>query len=72
MHEPLRAQDDETSGNIAAFPLLAADELLEIGTAVTSVVLSLDEQLTQTNTSCVPKFCYQYVHFVLFDTCLPE
>jgi hypothetical protein len=44
------------------YPVVTADALLEIGTAVISAVLSLDEHLSQTNTSCVPKFCYQSVY----------
>jgi hypothetical protein len=37
MHEPLHAQNDETNGNIEflqPYPVVAADALLEIGTAV--------------------------------------
>lgn len=41
------------------FPVVAADALLEIGTAVISVVLSLDEHMSQTDTTCVPKYCCQ-------------
>jgi hypothetical protein len=36
-------------------PDVAADALIEIITAVISAVLSLDEHMPQTNTSCVPK-----------------
>jgi hypothetical protein len=64
-HEPLREQNDENNGNIEslqAYHVVAADALLEIGTAVISAFLSLDEHLSQTNTSCVPKFCYQSVY----------
>jgi hypothetical protein len=43
--------------------ILAADALLEIGTAVILSVSSLDEHLSQTNTSCLPRFCYQSVHW---------
>jgi hypothetical protein len=39
--------------------------MLEIRTAVISAVLSLDEHLSQTNTSCVPEFCYQPVYCCL-------
>jgi hypothetical protein len=39
------------------FPFVAADALLEIGTAVIPAFLSFDERLSQKNTSCVPKFC---------------
>jgi hypothetical protein len=59
-HEPLHALNGETNGNIEflqPYPLVATDALFEIGTAVISDVLSLDEHLSQTNTSCVPKFC---------------
>jgi hypothetical protein len=45
--------------------IVAADALLEIGTTVISAVLSLDEHLSQTNTSCVPKFCYQSVYCLI-------
>lgn len=37
------------------YPVVAADTRLEIGTALISAVLS------QTNTSCVPKFCYHLI-----------
>jgi hypothetical protein len=46
--QPLYAQNDETNGNIEFLqphPVVAADVLLEIGTAVISTVLSLDERL---------------------------
>jgi hypothetical protein len=39
------------------YPIVAVDALLEIGMAVISAALSLDEHLSQTNTSCVLKFC---------------
>jgi hypothetical protein len=60
-HEHLHAQNDETNGNIEflqPYPVVAADALFEIGTAVISAVLSLDKHLSQTNTSCAPKCCY--------------
>jgi hypothetical protein len=46
-------------------PVVAADALLEIGTAVISAVLPLDEHLSETNTSCAPKFRYQSVYFLI-------
>jgi hypothetical protein len=61
----LQAQNDETNGNIELlqpYHIVAADALLENGAAVISAVLSLDEHLSHTNTSCVPKFCYQSVY----------
>jgi hypothetical protein len=64
----LHAQNDETDGNIEflqPYPAVAADALLEVGAAVISAVLSLDEHLSQTNTSFVPKFCYQPVYCCL-------
>jgi hypothetical protein len=66
--EPLHEQKDETNGNIEflqPYPVVAADALLEIGTAIISALLSLDEHLSQTNTSCVTKFCYQSVYCCL-------
>jgi hypothetical protein len=63
-HELLHAQNDKTSGNtefLQPYPV-AADALLEIGTAVILAVLSLDEHLSQANTLCIPKFCYQSVY----------
>jgi hypothetical protein len=51
----LYAQNDETNGNIEflqPYPVVAADALLETGTALNSAVLSLDKHLSQTNTSC--------------------
>jgi hypothetical protein len=53
-HEPLHAQNDETNGNIEflqQYPVVAAGVLLEIGTAVTSALLLLDKQLSQTKVS---------------------
>jgi hypothetical protein len=67
-YEPLHAQNDEINGNIKflqTYPVIAADALLEITTAVISAVLSLDEHLSRTNTSCVPKLCYQPVYCCL-------
>jgi hypothetical protein len=67
-HEPLHARNDETSGSIEflqPYPVVAADALFEIGTAVISAILSLDEHLSHTNTSCVPKFRYQSVYCCL-------
>jgi hypothetical protein len=46
--------------------VLAADALLQIGTAVISVVLSLDEDVI--NTSSVPKFVTSRCTVVLFGT----
>jgi hypothetical protein len=59
---------DETNGNIGflqPYSVVAADALSEIGTAVISAVLSLDEHLSQTHTSCVPKCCYQSMYCCL-------
>jgi hypothetical protein len=70
-HEPLRAQNDEANSNIEflqPYPSIAGDELLEIGTAVISAVLSLDEHLSQTNTYCVPEF-YQLVYCCILELC---
>jgi hypothetical protein len=64
---PSRSKE-ETNGSIEflqPYPVVAADALLEIGTAVISAVLSLDEHLSQTDTSCVPKLCYQSVYCCL-------
>jgi hypothetical protein len=50
-----------TNGNtefLQPYSVVAADALLEIGTAVISAVLSADEHLSQTDFSCVPKFYY--------------
>jgi hypothetical protein len=47
------------------YPIVAADVLLQIGTAVIPAVLPLDEHLSQTNTSCVSKFCYQSVYCLI-------
>jgi hypothetical protein len=59
--ELLLAQNDETSGNtefLQTYPVVTVDALHEIGTAVISAFPSLDEHLSQTDTYCVPKFCY--------------
>jgi hypothetical protein len=69
----LHAQNDETNDSIKFLlphPIVAADALLAIGTAVISAVLSLDEHLSQTDTSCVDKFCYQSCIVVLFGASL--
>jgi len=53
-------KEDKTNGNIEflqPYPVVAADALLEIGTAVIPAFLSFDEHLSQKNISCVPKFC---------------
>jgi hypothetical protein len=62
-HEHLHSQNNETNGNIEflqLYPVVAADALLEISILVISDVLLLDEHLSQTNTSCIPKFCYLF------------
>jgi hypothetical protein len=67
-HQDLNSQNNETSGNIEflqLYPVIAVDALLEIGTAIISAVLSLDEHLSQTNTFYVLKFCYQLVYCCL-------
>jgi hypothetical protein len=46
-------------------PLLQLRHCLKSVRAVISAVLSLDEHLSQTNTSCVPKCCYQSVYCCL-------
>jgi hypothetical protein len=46
-------------------PAVAADALLEIGTAVISAVLSLDEHLSKIYTFCFPEVCYHLVHCCL-------
>jgi hypothetical protein len=67
-HEPLDTQNDESNDSIGflqPYPVVAADALLEISTSVISAVLSLDEHLSQTNTYCAPKFCFQSVYCCL-------
>jgi hypothetical protein len=67
-YEPLHAKNDETNVSIEflqPYSVVAADALLDIGTAVISAVLSLDEHSSQRNTSCVPKFCYLPVYYHL-------
>jgi hypothetical protein len=67
-HEPHHAQNEETNGNIELLQpcrVVAADALLEIGTAVILAVFSLDEPLLKTDTSSVPKCCYQSVYCCL-------
>jgi hypothetical protein len=48
--------------------IVAANALFEIGTATISAVLWLNKLLSQTNTCCVPKFCYQSVNFCLIPS----
>jgi hypothetical protein len=65
-HETLHALNDETNGNIEflqPYPVVAADALLEIGTAAITAVLSLHEHLSKANTSCDQNFCYQSAHY---------
>jgi hypothetical protein len=53
-HETSHAQNDKTYVNVELlllYPAVAADALLVIGTAIISAVLSLEEHLSQTNTS---------------------
>jgi hypothetical protein len=55
----------KTNGNIKfmqLYPAVAGDTLLEIGTAVISAVLSLNEHLSHTNTTCVLKLFYQLLY----------
>jgi hypothetical protein len=47
------------------YPVIATDALLEIDTAAISVAWSFHENLSQTNTSCAPKFCYQSLYCCL-------
>jgi hypothetical protein len=64
-YERLHTQNDETTGNfefLESCPVTVVDALSEIGTAVISAALSLDELLSQITTSRVPKFCYQSVY----------
>jgi hypothetical protein len=44
--EPVHGQNDE------------ANELPEMGMAIISAVLSSDKDLSETNTSCILKYCY--------------
>jgi hypothetical protein len=67
-HEQLHAQNDETNANIEflhQYPVVAVDALLDIGTVVVLAGLWLDEQLSQTNASCVPKLCCMLSYSVL-------
>jgi hypothetical protein len=65
-----RRKHDKTNGNtefLQTYPAVAVDALLEIRTAVISAVLSLDEPLSLTNTSCVPKCCYHFSALLYFS-----
>jgi hypothetical protein len=53
----------------APYPIVAADALLAIGTAVIPTVLSLGKHLSQTNISYVQKCCYQSVYCCLILFC---
>jgi hypothetical protein len=63
-HEPLHAQNEETNDIdfLQPYTVAAGDAPLEISTTVITAVLSLDEHLSQSNISCVPKCCYQSVY----------
>jgi hypothetical protein len=63
--QSLHAPIDESNGNVEFLQphyVIAADALLETGTDIISAVLPRDEHLSQTNTSCAPKCCYQSVY----------
>jgi hypothetical protein len=65
IHEFLQTHSAETKGDtefLQPYPVVAADALLEIATAVISAALSLDDPLSQTDTSCVPKVCYKRLY----------
>jgi hypothetical protein len=47
-HKPLHAQNEGNDNTQFLCPIVAADALLEIGTAVTSAACSLDEHMLQT------------------------
>jgi hypothetical protein len=72
-HELLQAQYDETNDNIEflqPYPVVSANALFEIGTAIISAVFSLDEHFPQTNTSCISKFFFTSHCIVLISTSL--
>jgi hypothetical protein len=61
-HEHFHAENDKTNVNSELLQpytivVAAADALLEIGTAISSSVLSLDVHLSLADDSCVPKLC---------------
>jgi hypothetical protein len=59
-HEPLHAQNNKTNSNIEflwLYPIVRADALLEIGRAVISVVLSLNEHLSLHWDNLFKDFC---------------
>jgi hypothetical protein len=70
-HEPLHAINKETNDNIEYLMyLVAANSLLDICMIIVSAVLSLDEQLSQTNASSLLKFVTIQSIVVLFSTSL--
>jgi hypothetical protein len=72
-HETLHAQNDKTNGSIEfeqPYPVVAADALLQIGTAVISAVLSLNDHLSQTTFPVSRNFVTSQYIFVLFGTSL--
>jgi hypothetical protein len=62
-YEFLHALEEETGSDEFLQPcsVVAVGILHEIATAVISAVLSLDEKLSQTHNSCVPKCCCRSV-----------
>jgi hypothetical protein len=65
---PIHPQTEDTNYSIEfkqPCPVVATDALLDIGMVVISAVLSLDDNLLQTNISCALKFCYQSVYYVI-------
>jgi hypothetical protein len=63
-HKCLHAKNSESNVNVESLHIVAA--LLEIGMTVISAVLSFSDYLSQTNTSCVPNFCYLSVYCVIW------
>jgi hypothetical protein len=72
-HESLQVQNDKVNGSIEflqPYAVVAADAMLEIGATVISVVLSLDEHLSETNTSVSRNVVTSRCTVVLFATSL--
>jgi hypothetical protein len=72
-HEPLHAENGETNDNIEflqQYSVAAVDELLEIGTAVISAVLSFDETFHRQTLPVSRNFVTSRCTVVLFGTSL--
>jgi hypothetical protein len=61
-------KNNENNGNIGLvgpYTIVAADALLKVCKAVVSIVLSLDERMSQTNIYCLTECSHQLAYYCL-------